>query len=494
MQTCHLNLIIVIFSILSVNQRLSAQTARLDLTLDYAVNVLSLQSASAKIEELNYSNDLLEFENYQRRKLPSISFSLSPVSLNRSIRLLQNPNDGSYSYVNDYSNNSSIGLSVDQKIGFTGGQLSFGSNLNYLNEFSQDRHSFSTTLFTIGYSQQLWGGARLHRMEKEIEEQKNLIAIKQYCREICVIQNEVLGLFMSTAQYRLESELSEINCNINDSLLYVSKMKLDHGNITEYDYKQIELQALNNQYEFDNAAKNYEESKLRLCVFLGIESGDLNIIIPDFNMPPFMNIDLVLDYASNNNTFYTEKQMERMEAEKTLFTTRMNSNLNGNININYGMNQYANNFMNAYRNGNTRGALSVGLEIPIFQWGVNRNNQRIAGNSHNATLLSIEKSTGDFENNIREKVNTYNHSVNLWITAEKAYALSREQYQILVRKFSLEKVSIFELTNAQKEQNEAMERYCAAIKDVYTNYYSLREMALYDFIKGEKLEYVLLKD
>lgn len=134
-----------------VDPNLSAQTANSELTLDHVINVLALESTSAKIERLNYSNDILEFENYQKRKLPSISVSLSPVSFNRSIKLLQNPGDGSYSYVNDYSNSSSLGLSVSQKIGLTGGNLNVGSNLNYLNEFTQKRHSFSTTPFTIGY-------------------------------------------------------------------------------------------------------------------------------------------------------------------------------------------------------------------------------------------------------------------------------------------------------------------------------------------------------
>ncbi len=492
-RTCYLPETFIVFFFF-ICQNLSAQTPHYKLTLDYAIHVLSLESPSARLEKLNYKNDILEFENYQKEQWPSISFSFNPVSLNRSIRVLQNPADGSYSYVNDYSNNSGLGLSVSQKIGFTGGQLNVGSDLNYLNEFSQKRHSFSTTPFTIGYSQQLWGGAKLHKREKKIEQQKNLIVIKRYCSKICQIQNEVLDLFMNAVQNRLESELSGMNCRVNDSLLYISKMKLEHGNITAYDYKQIELQTLNNQYEFDNSMKKYEESKWRLFAFLGIEPDTSRIIIPDFDMPLFLDIDWILSYVRNNNIFYTEKQIEEMNAEKNLFLTRMNSHFNGNIHINYGMNQYADNFVDAYRNSNTRGAVSIGFDIPVFQWGVNRNNLRMAENSYDATLLTIEKSVNDFENDIREKIIAYNHSVNLRVTAEKAYALSREQYQILVHKFYLERVSIFELINVQKEQNDAMKRYYDAIKNVYINYYSLRCLTLYDFIKDRELEHVLLND
>lgn len=124
-------------------------------TLNEVVDTLSLNSSVAKIEKLYFQNDLLQFQNYKKSLLPSFSLNINPVNFNRSLRVLQEPSDGSYSYVEDYSNNSSVGVSIRQKIGLTGGEMNIGSNLNYLNEFSLKRQSFNTTPFTIGYTQQL---------------------------------------------------------------------------------------------------------------------------------------------------------------------------------------------------------------------------------------------------------------------------------------------------------------------------------------------------
>ncbi|MEA4995929.1 MAG: hypothetical protein VB075_16610 [Petrimonas sp.] len=121
-------------------------------TLDEVVNILSLKSSAAQIEKLNYQNEILQFENYKKSFLPSFSLNFNPINFNRSLRLLQQPSDGSYSYVEDYSNNSSAGVSIRQKVGITGGDLNIGSNINYLNEFSLKRNSFNTTPFFIGYS------------------------------------------------------------------------------------------------------------------------------------------------------------------------------------------------------------------------------------------------------------------------------------------------------------------------------------------------------
>lgn len=102
---------------------------RSDLSLNNVVNILALESTQARIEKLNFKNKLLQYENYKKGFLPSVSFNLSPFSFNRSLKLLQHPNDGSYTYVDDYTNNSSAGVTVSQKIGLTGGSFTFGSNI-----------------------------------------------------------------------------------------------------------------------------------------------------------------------------------------------------------------------------------------------------------------------------------------------------------------------------------------------------------------------------
>lgn len=461
-------------------------------TLDEVIDVLSLKSSAAQLEGLNFQNELLRFENYKKSFLPSFSLNFNPVNFNRSLRVLQEPSDGNYSYVEDYSNNSSAGISIRQKIGLTGGEVNIGSNINYLNEFSRERNSFSTTPFSIGYSQQLRGGRKQHRLEKEIEHAKVKVAVNQYCSNISQIQEQALGLFMGALLGKMERDLAQETMHNSDTLLQFARIKLDNGFITEYDLKQIELQSLNAQYAYENAQKSYIEEKDRLSVFLGIDSIDVEI--PDFNVPLSMDISTVMFYVERNNPFSKQQEIETLEAERSLFSAKLNNLLNGNISINYGVNQYAENFTDAYRNGNTRQSITVGFQVPIFQWGINRNNVQMAKNSHEAGKLAREKKALEFGNGVKEGVNSYNHSVRLWLTAEKAYKLSQEQYRILMQKFSLGKVSVYELTTAQNEQNNAMQRYYSAIRDSYESYFSLRSLALYDFKKNMDLEELYVND
>ena len=126
-----------------------------------------------------------------------------------------------------------------------------------------------------------------------------------------------------------------------------------------------------------------------------------------------------------------------------MFSAKLSNRFNDNISLNYGINQYAERFAEAYRNGNTRQSVIVGFQIPAFQWGVNKNRIKIAENSYEASKIAQERQLREFENEVKENINSYNHSVKLWLTAEKAYKLSQEQYKMLIQKFSLGKVSIY---------------------------------------------------
>lgn len=464
-------------------------TARM-ITLDEVVNVLSLKSSAAQIERLNYQNEILQFENYKKSFLPSFSLSFNPINFNRSLRLLQQPLDGSYSYIEDYSNSSGAGVSVRQKVGFTGGELNIGSNINYLNEFSSKRNSFSTTPFSIGYSQQLWGGGKQYHLEKEIEYAKNKVAIKQYCTKLLQTQQQAMELYITALLGKMEQDLALQTTQNTDTLLKLAHIKLDNGYITEYDLKQIELQSLNTRYAFENARKNYIEAKEKLAVFLGIE--EIEVIIPEFDVPFTIEISTAMFYVERNNPFSKQQEIQTLEAERSLFSAKLSNRINGSISLNCGINQYAETFSEAYRNGNTRQSVVIGFQIPVFQWGINKNKIRIAENNYEASKIARERQMREFTNEVKDNINSYNHSVKLWLTAERVYKLSQEQYGLLIRKFSLGKVSVYELTTAQSEQNNAMQRYYCAIRDTYISYFTLRSMALYDFKKNVELEEILV--
>lgn len=471
---------------------ISSQQRYITLTLSDVINYYSLCSPMAKIEYLNFQNEILEFANYKKGFLPAISFNVNPVNFNRSLRLLQSPVDGSYSYVKDFSNTSSVGFTISQKIGLTGGNINIGTDLSFLNEFSTNRKSFSTTPFYVNYSQNLWGGRKLYLLEKRIMNVKNTVSVKKYCSKLAEIQSKAVELYLFALSEKLSADLSEQNMAINDTLLNIGRIKLANGHITKYDYKQIELQSLDTKYAYRQALKKYDEALCELLSYLAIDTDSLSISVPTLDLPMFLDASTIEYFVNRNNPSLLEQQTKKLEAEQNLFTAKMETRFNGSISLNYGLNQYAESFTAAYRNANKRQSISIGFQIPIWQWGINRNKRKIADNNYESSLIAVENSLREFRDDIKEYINTYNHSVCLWELSETSYRLTCDQYAVAVKGFALGELSVYELTSARQKQNETMQQYYSAMKDAYVSYFRLRSMALYDFKLEQNLEDIYL--
>lgn len=461
------------------------------LSISKVIDTLSLEASDAKIKRLGFENELLQFENYKKSFLPSASLNLSPVGFNRSIVKLQQATDGQYNYVEDYSSSSSAGISLQQKLPFTGGTISASTSLNYLSELSQNRNSFSATPFAISYSQQLFGERKIMQFEKNIEYKKHEETIKKYCLSVSGIQQKALNLFMEAFLASLEKTLSSSNRLATDSLYSMAKVRYENNRITELDFKQIALQATNNEYLEANAAKNHEDAVRTLMTYLDIliheNINDVIIETPEFTLPLQMNPENVKYYIMKNNPELLSRDIQKLEAQKGLYSSEINNRFNANINLSYGMNQYARTLDKVYSNPSIQQSVSIGFSVPFSLWGINRNNAQIAKNNYQSFIISMEKEIEEFENKIHKTINNYNHNINLWIIAERSYQLAQEQYKLTVQEFAMGRSSAYELIASQQEQSTALQNYYNVVRNAYEIYFQLREMALYDFEKEIEL-------
>ncbi len=475
--------------VLALSLNMTGLWAQTQITLEKVVNEWSFHSPSAEKLRLAYENISLTHKNYLKGFLPSIAFNMNPVSFNHSLRLMQNPTDGSYSYVNDYSNTSNAGLTVQQKVGITGGVFSVSSNLSVLTEFSTRRNSFNTTPLALNYSQQLLGGYYTYKKLKKIEQTKILNAARQYCSDMAEIQIKTLNAFLSLFLADITRKLALRNIAISDTLLITGKALLDNGHFTEYEYKQVELQANNNLYVYETAQKDYQRLLRQLWALLGkYEIPDsVEVAVPDFTLPLAIESEVVAKYARKNNPFALSQEAKRLEAEQTLFNAKLSNRFNANINVSYGLNQYAERFADAYRKPDYSQGVMIGFQIPIFQWGINRNKLQIAKNNYRNTMVELEEAEMGYANDLLDKVNSYNHGVKLYFLSKHSYQLAQEQYELLSAKFRLGKVSIYEITSVQKDLYEAMKRYYSSIQTVWYQFYMLRKITLYDFVLQREL-------
>jgi outer membrane protein TolC len=461
--------------------------AKNTLTLSDVINNYLFKSSTVISERLKLENELLEYDNYKKGFLPCFQLDLSPLSFNRSMRLLQDPYSGNYSNVEDYSNTSSASLSMSQKIGPTNGTLTASSSLSLLREFSRDNNSFSSTPFYISYSQSLWGGNKQYKFTRDIMHLQHDIMIKNFCTSVSSEQQTILSLYLTAYSELLKRQQANNNMEMGDTLLKFAKLKRANGYITDYEYNQVELQQLENSYEQEHASQNYREAILKLKNKLDINS-DMEIEKPDVNeLPDILDVDRVTECIYRNNPHVLNDELQRKQAVYNKYTSRMSTFMNGTVSVNYGLNKYASSIKGAYERPDSRQGVSISFSIPAFEWGINHNKRKIADNEYKAALLDLEIVRKSFDEQVLTQAMDYNYTHNMLKIAERSYLLSQEQYKLAVQKFKYGKISVYELISIEKAQQTAMQQYYSALQSLFSGYYALRHLALYDFKTDREL-------
>ena len=455
-----------------------------EVTLYDALNVHVYNTKYVRGKRLILANTLMECENFRKSMLPSLSFNFTPISFDRSMRLLQSYSTGEYSNVEEYSNTTSAGLSIMQRISATGGVLTFGSNLSFLREFTANNNSFSSTPVYLSYSQSLFGGRKSLRLERTIYQQRSDMAMKDFCSSVSTEQQKILALYLDAYSNKLDIVFYSKTVDMGDSLLMHAKLRRDFGKITEYEYNIVELQQLDNQMALENSRHDYLRSIRLLENELSLQGLELpQLSVEEF--PRHLDENDVMDMVNRNNPEYQRLEIERINAEYALHQAKVNNRFNANISLNFGLNQYAKTLIKAYRHLNQRQTISVSLSVPVFQWGINHNKLKIAQNEYETIMLEKDYAIDNFKEEIHDNVYGYNMSRTVMDAAIKKYELSARQYSFAALKFNNGKIAAIELTNANREYLQAKQNYISVLKELFTQYYKIQHLALHDFI-GDK--------
>lgn len=213
---------------------------------DEAVGKRVLQINKVEAELLRYRNEQLAYDNMLKELLPAVSLTFSPLNFNHSMRLLQNPLNGDYYNVNDYTNTSVGGIAISQKVKATGGTFALRSSLSLLRDFSNNKTGVSSVPLYVSYNQPLFGGGKTARFEYGIQKLKVQFAEKRLCVTIAEAQREMSGLYMQALSQQTSVSVAQKAVDIDDTLVIVADARKRQGRITDNDYNLVKIQQLEN--------------------------------------------------------------------------------------------------------------------------------------------------------------------------------------------------------------------------------------------------------
>lgn len=462
-----------------------------DLTLEEVINIAKTQSPDALIAKHTLRASYWGFKTFKRSLLPSLSFDGTIPSVNRIISPYTDPQTGAEGYIQQSYNSYSGNLRLNKIIGFTGGSVFLTSGLARTDNFSEGETTTNTYLSTpinLGFSQPLFNYNQ-YKWDKKIEPLKYQTAKRNYLETVEQVSLTAVNYFFNLLSAQIEQRVAQINVSNYDTLYKIAQGRYVSGKIAENDLLQLELNFLNAQSALEKANLELENTSFRLKSFLRLKNDEnIRLIIPHPNRFTTVDYDLALEQALNNSSDIIDFEKRLLESRANVNRAKTENGFNANLYAVYGLNGNANTLSDSYRAPGDKQQLSLGLSVPILDWGMRKGQVKMAESNADLVETSVEQERLDFSQNIYLQVSEYNMQQNQLLIATKSDTVAQKSYDASKNRYLIGKISVTDLNIAQTEKDKATIAHIRALQTFWMNYFELRKMTLYDFYNQKPLD------
>ncbi|MEL6275168.1 MAG: TolC family protein, partial [Bacteroidota bacterium] len=249
-----------------------------------------------------------------------------------------------------------------------------------------------------------------------------------------------------------------------------------------------ELSVMNANAALAQATLNAQTANEELRRFLGItENANFQLTTPSELPNIVVNPDTALQYALKNRSEVLAFERRALEAEADLDQAIKSNGFQIDVNGQFGLSGTATGLGNAYSDLIDQEVVTLGVSIPIADFGKARSRIEVARSNQQLEQLNIEQERISLERRVRLQVQQYDLLHNQVELSDRAYEVALRREAITRDRYLIGKISITELNLAVREMDEARRQYAASLRNFWVGYYQLRRLTLYDFISGVEL-------
>ena len=462
-----------------------AQTDTLHLSLDDCIAMARRQSIDAAVALGELRSAYWQWRSYRADLLPEVSLSGTAPSWNKRYSSYQQA-DGSLSFVrNDY-----LGLdgavNITQKLWPTGGTLSVESSLDYLHQSGSggSGNQFMSLPVAVTLSQPLFSVNHL-KWNRRIEPLRYREAQARFLTETEQVAMQAISLYFGLLLAGEQVNIARQNLQTAEKLYEVAQAKRRMGTISENDVLQLRLDVLTARSALTNSESNRQVRQFALRSFLDVEA-DIEPVVPEDVPQVRLDYDNVLNHALQNNALATTMRRRQMEADYAVATARANRQ-SINLYAQLGYTGSADNLNAAYRNLLSNEVVSVGITVPLLDWGKRKGQRRMAESNRDIVQSQLRQQSQDFRQDIFILTEQFNNQAEQLRIACEADTIARRRYHTNVETFKIGSISTLELSDAQKAKDQARQNRIQQLFNYWYYYYQLRSIALWDFERGCEL-------
>ncbi len=454
-------------------------------TLDEIIRIARSQSAASRIAETRKENRYWQYRSFRSNYNPQIQLSGSLPDFNQDY--IQNLlDDGSLIYQERRRTNPFVNLSLEQPLYWTGGKISFNSNLNWFQDYLYDFSQWSGTAANISYQQPLFGFNRL-RWDRLTEPLRYEESKREYVQETEYVARQLIDYYFNVLDFQINADLARFNLAATDTTYRIARRRFDLGTVNKDQLLQSELQFIKAQQEEATSRIGLENARVQLRLFIGLtDTTAFALSLPEQLPNLNVNTEQALLLARQNRADFIAFERRRLEAQRDVAQARAQRN-QITLTASFGITGSDNLFNQVYANPLSQQRINIGFAIPVVDWGRNRAQVQTALAGQQLTEYLIELDEIKFEQEIITLVNqlsVLHYQVRL---SHKAASVAQERFLAAQDRYRQDKLTLTELTQALNEKDSAVRSYVQALRSYWAAYYDLRRLTLYDFAEGKSL-------
>ena len=459
------------------------------ITLEEAIRLARSQSLDAMMAKNQWRAAYWQYRNYKADLLPNVKLTGTIPSFNRTMSSYLKE-DGTYKYVSSNSISEQMALSLTQNIPLTGGQLSLQSQLERVDQLEGNRETeYMSVPFNVVFSQPLITANPL-KWNTRIEPEKYKQAQQQFVVDMESIAIQAVSCYFDLLLAMINVNIDKQNLESSKKLMEIARGKRERGLISDNDLLQLRLNYLNASSSLIQTEQAYEQKMFALRNYLGY--NDRVLLVPEIpGESPGIEVsyERVLELADKNNPFCHEVICRLLNARQQVAQAKAGRGFQADVYASIGYTGTDSRFKDTYRNLRNRESVSLGISIPILNWGKGRGQVELARSQEDIVKVQVEQETQNFEQNVLTTVRQYQEQSRLNEIVRLADTVAQKRYKTAYETFVLGQISVLDLNAARTEQDDARRMYISQLYSSWRYFYTLRKLKLYDFEQEQDIIY-----
>lgn len=458
-----------------------------EISLDEAITIAQKNSPDYKALLNENQASYWRYRRFKAGFLPQLRFDATLPQYRNSVNRIT-LDDGSDGFRRTNQIRFDGTLSLNQNIALTGGTVSISSQFERVDVSEPfEATNFAVIPFSLNYRQ----GSLFYndfKWQKRIEPLIYEEAKREFIETMEQISFNTSRRYFALLKAQIQSKIAKSNYSNQDTLFQISKGRFKMGKIAENDLLQIELSVLNSENDVITNEINFKRSSQNLSRYLVLDTEDILLATPEELTLFTVTVEKALEEAKANRKAVIEFRRRRLQAERDVAEVRGSNRVQMSLTANFGISQQGNEFNNLFQDYNQQQNVMLSLGIPILDWGVSKSRRKLVEANKDLVNTNIEIQEQEFEQEIYLHVLNWQNQRNFLNTAKKAQEIALKRYEIAKKRFVLGKISITDLNIALQEQDRSVLQYLNSLEKFWTDYYILRQLTLFDFIKNKKIE------